>query len=229
MHRPGRPGARPDRRRATRPSAGSATPRSSSTAPDGTPEGGVDRRPDRRGRGRRSCSPRFEAFIALGGAQQGITVHDETYNGTTITIVDLGRPSQARRAAGADACRRASPLPSGDVEIAYAVTDDVVVIGIGPGLRQARPRHDRRHLARRDTPLQEPRRPGRATAPASTFVDITAIRGLVEKALDPAHDPAALKSTRPTSSRSSSRSTRSSRRARSRATSTTSDVIITVK
>ena len=32
----------------------------------------------------------LKAFIALGGATQGITVREESYDGTTITIVDLG-------------------------------------------------------------------------------------------------------------------------------------------
>ena len=94
------------------------------------------RRPDRRRRPirrlPRSCSPRSSGFLALGGAQQGITVTDEDYNGTTITIVDLGDISKL---AGDGRLRtsRCSPLPAGHVEIAYAVTDEVVVIGSGPG------------------------------------------------------------------------------------------------
>ena len=39
-------------------------------------------------------SAALQAVVGLGGASQGITVHDESYNGTTITIVDLGDASK---------------------------------------------------------------------------------------------------------------------------------------
>ena len=78
-------------------------------------------------------------FVALGGAQQGITVRDEDYNGTTITIVSARRHRQARRVGdGADVrrspCRAAtsrSPTRSPTRSSSSARAR----------LRQARPRH----------------------------------------------------------------------------------------
>jgi hypothetical protein len=68
----------------------------------------------------------LKAFIQLGGAQAGLSVTEEQYNGTTITVVDLsglgglvGTMSQGAVAAPAD------------LKLAYAVTDQVVVFGIG--------------------------------------------------------------------------------------------------
>ena len=140
-----------------------------------------------------------------------------TYDGTTITIVDLDRPR--RRWPAAAGVRRCFALPIGNVEIACAVTDDVVVIGSGPGVRQARPRHDRRR-----------RRSPRPTATRS-LIDRVGHRhrlassstsprsaSLIERSWSSADAAGAQGATRPTSSRSSPRSTRWSRRARSTAT-----------
>jgi len=74
----------------------------------------------------------LKAFIQLGGAQAGLSVTDEAYGGTTITIVDLsglgglvGQMSEG-----------AVEAP-GDLKLAYAVTDEVVVIGYGTGFVKA--------------------------------------------------------------------------------------------
>jgi hypothetical protein len=68
----------------------------------------------------------LKAFIQLGGAQAGLSVTEEDYNGTTITLVDLsglgGLVGQASNGAVA--------APT-DLKLAYAVTDKVVVFGIG--------------------------------------------------------------------------------------------------
>jgi hypothetical protein len=120
----------------------------------------------------------LRSFIALGGDQAGITIKDETYNGVTITIVDLGDLSKLTGMTGAAV---PLPLPAGHLEIAYAVTDDIVVIGSGPGFVK--------HVldTTKDTSLAANGRyktlADRAgTGTGTTFVDLTAIREMIEKA-----------------------------------------------
>ncbi|MBA2701460.1 MAG: DUF3352 domain-containing protein [Chloroflexi bacterium] len=85
----------------------------------------------------RQLLTQIRSFVTLAGAQQGITVREEAYAETTITIVDLGSVEDVAGLAGA-LSGGAAPvlpgdgLPSGQVEIAYAATDGVVVIGSGP-------------------------------------------------------------------------------------------------
>jgi hypothetical protein len=62
----------------------------------------------------------LHGFLQLAGGGSGISLTDETYNGTTITTVDLS----GLGALTGDA----APLP-GSVKISYAVTDQVVVLG----------------------------------------------------------------------------------------------------
>ena len=126
----------------------------------------------------------LRSFIALGGSQAGITVTDETYNGQTITVVDLGDlqglAGLAGSLGGASAPALPSGLPEGNVKIAYVATDEVVAIGsssdfvkhvldAGAGASLA---DDARYKG-----LVE--RAGAQHA-GITFVDIAAIRGLVE-------------------------------------------------
>ena len=59
----------------------------------GTLEGGIVIDPTDKAAAER-LSAALQAVVGLGGASQGITVHDESYNGTTITIVDLGDASK---------------------------------------------------------------------------------------------------------------------------------------
>jgi hypothetical protein len=127
----------------------------------------------------------LRTFAQLGGQQAGITIRDETYNGQTITIVDLGSLRTLAGMAGAMGGLPAEPgdLPDGHVEIAYVATDQVVVIGSSPDFVKhvldagagASLADDARYqglLARVD-----------ANHTALNFVDITAIRQLVEGAL----------------------------------------------
>jgi hypothetical protein len=74
----------------------------------------------------------LRSFATIGGSQAGITVRDETYQGSTITIVDLGDLSQL--AGGGDM----SMIPfTGHAELAYALTDDALIVGVGPGFVRA--------------------------------------------------------------------------------------------
>jgi hypothetical protein len=68
----------------------------------------------------------LEALIQLGGAQFNLAVTEEDYKGTTITVIDLsglgglvGQMSEGAVAAPTD------------LKLAYAVTNEVVVLGIG--------------------------------------------------------------------------------------------------
>jgi hypothetical protein len=76
----------------------------------------------------------LRSFIQLGGQQAGVSVRDETYNGQTITIVDVGSLRDLAGTAGALGALPADPgrLPEGRAEIAYVATDQVVVIGSSP-------------------------------------------------------------------------------------------------
>ncbi|MEA2630361.1 MAG: hypothetical protein QOE66_580 [Chloroflexota bacterium] len=156
---------------------------------DGTPEGGLVVAPTDKA----AADPLFtslRSLVALGGAQAGITVRDETYNGTTITTVDLGDLTRLAGLAGTAGTSSGLALPVGHLEIAYAVTADVVVIGSGSGFVK--------HVldTTKPTSLASDARystlAGRAGAGVGTvFVDISAVRGLIEKAVGTA-DPTAL-------------------------------------
>jgi Protein of unknown function (DUF3352) len=128
----------------------------------------------------------IRGIASLGGATAGITVRDETYGDATITVIDLGSPQDLVGMAGALSGGNLPtdpsmlPLPSGDIEIAYAVTDKVVVIGSGPDFVKsvldagagASLADDARFASLVDRVGKE--------HTSLTFVDIAAIRGLVE-------------------------------------------------
>ncbi|MEP6638193.1 MAG: DUF3352 domain-containing protein [Chloroflexota bacterium] len=146
-------------------------------APDTGPEGGLVVTPTDAAAARQLFTS-LRSFVALAGSQQGVTIRDETYNGTTVTIVDLGDLAKLTGMAGAASTL---PVPTGHLEIAYAVTDQVVVIGSGPGFVK--------HVldTTRETSLGSNARYKTLTDRAgigtgATFVDLTAIRELVEKA-----------------------------------------------
>ncbi len=144
-----------------------------------TPEAGLVIEPTDKAAARQLLTA-LKALIALGGSTQGITVRDESYAGTTITIVDLG--DLGKLTGMADAEILAGPLPKGHVEIAYATTDDIVVIGSGPGFVKAV-----LDTTKASSLAADPQYKGLAdragAGTSSAFVDITAIRGLVEKAM----------------------------------------------
>lgn len=133
----------------------------------------------------------LRTLISLGGTGMGVTVRDEAYAGTTITIVDLGELSDLASLAGMAGVSPemlGSDLPAGRVELAYAVTDQVVVLGAGPGfVRSVLDTTPDTSLARNDRYEALISRAGEGTG--SGFLDITAVRELIEGAMSNA-DPA---------------------------------------
>jgi hypothetical protein len=123
----------------------------------------------------------ISTFVGIGGSQQGISVRTEPYNGATITIVDLG--DLANRLGGGGAQIGGLPIPAGaHLEIAWTVTDDLVVIGTGPGfVKHVLDTDDGSSLASDQQYKDLAGRVGAGTG--QSFVDITAIRQLLEKAM----------------------------------------------
>lgn len=155
---------------------------------DGTPAGGIIVVPTDKVAAERLLTA-LRTFIALGGGAQGITVRDETYNGTTITIVELGDIGALSGMAGGAAS--GLPLPAGNVEIAYAVTSDIVVIGSGPGfVKDVLDTTRATSLASSENYRKLVDRAGQGTG--TTFVDITTIREMAEKAASGMADPVAF-------------------------------------
>ncbi len=152
----------------------------------GTLEGGVVIDPTDKAAADR-LSAALHAVVGLGGAGQGITVRDEQYAGTTITIVDVG---DASKLSSSGASGMAIPLPTGHIQLAYAVTDDVVVIGTGPAfVKHVLDTTDATSLASDPQYKRLADRVGPGTS--SAFVDLAAIRGIAEKWIA-SGDPAAL-------------------------------------
>lgn len=155
------------------------------------PEGGIVALPTDTAKARQLFTT-LRSFATLGGGQAGITVRDETYAGATITIIDLGSAQDLMGMAGAlggammPTDPSSMPLPVGNVEIAYTVTDDVVVLGSGPAFVKsvldagagASLADDARFKGLVD-------RVG-ASHTGVSFVDIAAMRGLVEGLLSEA-------------------------------------------
>ena len=134
----------------------------------------------------------LRTLISLGGAQAGITVKDEPYGTATITTIDLGDVGSLAGLAGIppDALGTATALPSGHVELAFAITDQVVAIGSGAEfVKHVLDTTAANSIASTDRFKALNGRVGNGTGIA--FVDITAIRGLIESVLASA-DPSAV-------------------------------------
>ncbi len=147
-------------------------------------EGGIVSIPADAAAGRQLLTT-LRSFAMLAGGQYGISVRDEDHAGTTITIIDLGTAEDlAALAAGLGGVTvpddATSELPDGHVEISYAATDGVVVIGSGPDfVRHVLDAGAGQSLA------DDPRFSGLvgrvgASHTGISFIDIAAVRGLVE-------------------------------------------------
>jgi Protein of unknown function (DUF3352) len=147
----------------------------------GTPEGGLLVAPTDSSKAK-ALFTSISTLIGIGGSQQGITVRTEDYNGATITIVDLGDLSKQLGASGAGNQIGGLPIPAGaHLEIAYAVTDDLVVIGTGPGfVKHVLDTNEGNSLASDSQYKDLAGRVGAGTG--QSFVDITAVRLMIEKA-----------------------------------------------
>jgi hypothetical protein len=160
------------------------------TRTDGGAEGGLVITPTDRAAADRLFTS-LRTVVSLGGGEMGITVREESYAGTTITIVDLGELSDLTGLAGMAGVSPdmfGTDVPAGRLELAYAVTDDVVVLGSGPGfVRSVLDTTPETSLARNDRYAALIAKVGQGTG--SGFVDLTAIRELLEGAMADA-DPA---------------------------------------
>ena len=133
----------------------------------------------------------LRTFATLAGGQAGITVRDEQYAGTVITIIDLGSAEDlAGLAAGMGGVPvpddATSALPEGNIEISYAATDGVVVLGSGPSfVKHVLDAGAGQSLADDARFVSLVGRVGSAHTGVS-FVDVTAVRGLLEGLLSEA-------------------------------------------
>jgi len=125
----------------------------------------------------------LRTMVALGGSAAGIDVRDESYAGTTITIIDLGDLEGLAALGGVSPdMLGAGGLPTGHIELAYAITDQVVVIGAGPGfVKHVLDTTADTSIASNDRYKSLVGRAGQGSG--SGFLDITAIRELIEPAM----------------------------------------------
>ena len=148
-------------------------------------EGGLVSIPADAAQGRQLLTT-IRSFVQLSAGQgSGITVTDETYNGETITVVDLGDLSGLAGMAGAMGGVPVDPsgLPKGEVKLAYVANDEVIAIGSSPDFVK--------HVldAGAGASLADEGRftglVGRVDAQHTgvTFLDLTAIRGMVEASM----------------------------------------------
>ena len=138
---------------------------------------------------------KLHGLLALAGGQVGITMSDEEYAGTTITTVHLGDLK------GVEAL--AVPLPA-DLSLSFAVTDEVVVLGVGTDFTKAVLDARTGDVARADRAVLGGTGPGR-------HVPQRPVLGRRHRPprprARPSCPPRTRPSTRPTSSRTWTRST----------------------
>jgi hypothetical protein len=121
----------------------------------------------------------LRSYAVLGGGQAGlqVQVRDEPYDGTTITVIDFGDWRDLAALAGGGA----TALPfEGRLEVAYAATDEIVVIGLGDSfvkaVLDAKPGASLADNARYKSLID---RVG-AENVGSAYLDITAVREMFE-------------------------------------------------
>jgi hypothetical protein len=113
----------------------------------------------------------LRGFLALAGSSTGVNIHDEDHNGTPIVILDFS---------AVPGMTLGSLPPGYKAEVAYAVTNDVVVLGYGrdfvASVLDAAPGSN---LASDDRFKNLLSRVGEENIGLS-FLDVNAIRGLAE-------------------------------------------------
>ena len=120
--------------------------------------------------------------LATLGSPVAVTFRDEDHNGATITIASIDTAGMTGEI---------SPIQVDKIEIAWAVTDDIVVIGSGSDfVKHILDTTDATSLASNDRYKALIDRVGKGTG--SAFVDIAAIRAMIETHAKAA-DPSALK------------------------------------
>jgi Protein of unknown function (DUF3352) len=151
-------------------------------AQDGNPAGGVIIAPTDEDAAQQLLTT-IKTFISLGGSQAGVSVSEESYNGATITTVDLS---------GIDGLMAAGmPIEAGTAQISFSLADGVVVIGSGPKfVKQVIDTTASTSLAADSTWSHLSDQVGPSTS--TMFVDVSAIRGLIEDAMADA-DPSSVK------------------------------------
>jgi hypothetical protein len=137
--------------------------------PDGTVGGGLLIAPTDAAKANETFTT-LRSFLVLGGGQAGLQLRDVQHGDATVTVIDFSE------AAGSSV-----DLPPGyKPEIAYAVTNDIVVIGYGQAwveaVLDAGPGPSLADDARYKELLK---RVGEENL-GVTFVDVTAVRGLLE-------------------------------------------------
>ena len=134
----------------------------------------------------------IRTFIGMAGANSGITVTDETYNGQTITVVDLGDlrslAGTAGALGGASVPATPSDIPDAKVKVAYVANDQVVAIGSSPDFIKAVIDAGAGSSLADDARFQDLLKRVDTKHTSVSFVDIAAARGLIEGSMTDAPD-----------------------------------------
>jgi hypothetical protein len=124
----------------------------------------------------------FRAAISLGGGSD-VSVREEDHNGTTITVFDLGDASSLAALFGMMSGVPLDPdVPSGErVELAFAVTDDVVVLAASPSFARAVLDAGAGDSLADDARYQAQLGKVGSENTSSLFVDLAAVRAMIER------------------------------------------------
>jgi Protein of unknown function (DUF3352) len=124
----------------------------------------------------------LRSMLALGGASAGMTVSDEEHGEATIVTVDFGDIGTLMEMGGEDP-ELAEIFGGADahVQLSWTVTDDLVVVGLGPDfVKHVLDTESSTSLAQDDQFEALLSRTGRENA-GLWFADIAAFRGLFER------------------------------------------------
>jgi hypothetical protein len=125
----------------------------------------------------------LKTLVALGGSSAGVTIREETHGDATITILDLGDAASLLGLAGMAGGIPVPPPddPSARVELAWTVSDDLVVMSVGTDfIKHVLDTDEASSLASNDRYEALLDRTAGAENVGVMFADITAMRELVE-------------------------------------------------